>query len=76
MFKKEFELELLDIKLRLLKLEKNAHPVRNFVTCDCCKKKLKEKQGIVHLFECIQYDIKLGSANLSEHIGALGVGKN
>ena len=28
---------------RLKALEKIAHPVRDFVTCDCCKKKLKQK---------------------------------
>tara|TARA_R100001594_G_scaffold130692_3_gene169922 strand:- start:805 stop:960 length:156 start_codon:yes stop_codon:yes gene_type:complete len=44
MWKKEFELELLDIKLRLSKLEKNSHPKRDFITCVCCKKKLREKK--------------------------------
>ena len=28
---------------RLDNLEELAHEARNFVTCDCCKKKLKEK---------------------------------
>ena len=27
---------------RIKKLEKLAHEPRDFVTCDCCKKKLKE----------------------------------
>jgi len=44
MWKKEFELELSDIKLRLAKLELSSHPQRDFVTCDCCKKKLKQKK--------------------------------
>ena len=44
MWKKEFELELTDIKLRILKLEQNSHPKRDFVTCNCCKRKLKEKK--------------------------------
>jgi len=29
---------------RIKALEKLAHGPRNFVTCDCCKKKLKEKK--------------------------------
>ena len=29
---------------RIKKLEKLAHQPRDFVTCDCCKKKMKEKQ--------------------------------
>ena len=41
---KQIELELLDIKLRLMKLEKTSHEPRNFVTCNCCKKMLKEKK--------------------------------
>lgn len=32
------------IRARLKKLEKVSHPRRDFVTCDCCKKKLKEKK--------------------------------
>ena len=28
---------------RIEKLEKLAHEPKDFVTCDCCKKKLKEK---------------------------------
>ena len=43
MWKKEFELELADVKLRLEKLEKNSHPARNFVVCEDCKNKIKEK---------------------------------
>ena len=29
---------------RIKKLEETAHAPRNFVTCDCCKKKLKQKK--------------------------------
>jgi hypothetical protein len=29
---------------RIKKLEKQAHEPRDFVTCNCCKKKLKEKK--------------------------------
>ena len=36
MWKKEFELELTDVKLRLAKLEKNSHPPREFVKCSEC----------------------------------------
>ena len=25
-------------------LQKNSHPIRDFVTCDCCKKKLKQQK--------------------------------
>ena len=25
-------------------LKKNSHPIKDFVTCDCCKKKLKQKK--------------------------------
>ena len=32
-----------DHERRIKKLEKVAHPRRDFVTCDCCKKKLKQK---------------------------------
>ena len=42
MWKKQFEEELLDLKLRVAKLEKNSHPKRKFVTCEYCKKKIKE----------------------------------
>ena len=27
---------------RLKALEKNSHPIRDFVTCNCCKKKLEQ----------------------------------
>ena len=33
-----------DHERRIKKLEKVAHPRRDFVTCDCCKKKLKDKK--------------------------------
>jgi len=44
MWKKEFELELVDIKLRLAKLEENSHPPRKFVICENCNKKIKENK--------------------------------
>ena len=44
MWKKQFEEELLDIRNRLEILEKDSHPRRDFVTCNCCKRKLKEKK--------------------------------
>ena len=44
MWKKEFELELLDVKLRLSKLEHLSHAPKDFVTCNCFKRKLKEKK--------------------------------
>jgi hypothetical protein len=43
MWKKQFEEELLDLRLRVAKLEKNSHPARKFVICDDCKCKIKEK---------------------------------
>jgi hypothetical protein len=33
-----------DHEKRIKKLEDKAHAPRDFVTCDCCKKKLKEKK--------------------------------
>jgi hypothetical protein len=33
-----------DHEKRIKKLEKQAHNPRDFVTCNCCKKKLKEKK--------------------------------
>ena len=32
-----------DHEKRIKKLEKLSHPQKDFVTCDCCKKKLKQK---------------------------------
>jgi len=43
MWKKQFEEELLDLRLRVAKLEKNSHPKRKFVVCNDCKSKIKEK---------------------------------
>ena len=43
MWKKQFEEELLDLRLRVAKLEKNSHPARIFVVCVYCKNKIKEK---------------------------------
>ena len=38
------QLSLDEIEKRLDKLEKNSHPKRDFVTCDCCKKMLTKKK--------------------------------
>tara|TARA_R100001530_G_C4317707_1_gene154809 strand:+ start:239 stop:370 length:132 start_codon:yes stop_codon:yes gene_type:complete len=43
MWKKQFEDELKDIRKRLYILEKDSHPIRDFVRCERCKKKIKEK---------------------------------
>ena len=43
MWKKQFEEELLDLRLRVAKLEKNSHPARKFVVCENCENKIKEK---------------------------------
>ena len=43
MWKKQFEEELLDLRLRVSKLEINSHPKRKFIICEDCKKKIKEK---------------------------------
>ena len=37
--------QVMDIEQRLLKLEQDAHPPREFVTCNSCKAKIKEKDG-------------------------------
>ena len=39
----ELDIAVKDLTKRIKKLEKLSHPVRDFVTCDCCKKKLKQK---------------------------------
>ena len=39
----ELDIAVKDLTKRLKKLEKLSHPARDFVTCDCCKKKLKQK---------------------------------
>ena len=39
----ELDLEVRKLKKKIKMLEKVAHPIRDFVTCDCCKKKLKQK---------------------------------
>ena len=41
---KELEEELIDIKEKFNILEKNLYPIKDFVTCNCCKRKLKEKK--------------------------------
>ena len=42
MWKLQFEQELIEIRERIKNLEKNSHPIRDFVTCNCCKKKLEQ----------------------------------
>lgn len=39
----EFKKELEDLKERIARLEKMAHPRRAFVTCEACKKQIKEQ---------------------------------
>ena len=46
MWKKEFELELSDIKLRLAKLEKNSHPPQEFICCRKCGCKINKTKEI------------------------------
>ena len=36
MWKKQFEEELLDLRLRLLKLEKDSHPPQEYICCRRC----------------------------------------
>ena len=38
----EFKEEIADLKERLSRLEEMAHPRRAFVTCESCKKKIRE----------------------------------
>jgi hypothetical protein len=35
---------IIELEERIIKLEKNSHEPRNFVTCDNCKKTLKIKE--------------------------------
>ena len=39
----ELDREVEDIKMRVLKLEVDSHPQRNFTICKICKEKIKEK---------------------------------
>ena len=39
----ELDRDVEDIKRRVLKLEVDSHPIREFVMCETCKKKIKEK---------------------------------
>ena len=39
----ELDEEVQELKERILKLEFNAHPPRDFVICEVCKEKIKEK---------------------------------
>jgi hypothetical protein len=43
MWKKQFEDELSELRLRVSKLEKKSHAPRDFVVCEKCKCKIKEK---------------------------------
>tara|TARA_Y100001938_G_scaffold150561_1_gene242073 strand:- start:3525 stop:3677 length:153 start_codon:yes stop_codon:yes gene_type:complete len=36
---------IMSIENRLFKLEQEAHPPREFVVCNSCKAKIKEKDG-------------------------------
>ena len=38
----EFKKEIEDLKERISRLEEMAHPRREFVTCESCKKKIME----------------------------------
>ena len=42
MFSIYFDKKIEAIEKKLAKLEKNSHPKRKFVTCEYCKKKIKE----------------------------------
>ena len=42
--KNELDEQMGSVRARLDKLEGVAHPARDFVTCECCKKKLKQKE--------------------------------
>ena len=40
----ELDRDVEDIKIRVLKLEVDSHPIRReFIICETCKKKIKEK---------------------------------
>jgi hypothetical protein len=34
-----------EVEKEIAILKKDSHPIRDFVTCDCCKKKLKQIKG-------------------------------
>jgi hypothetical protein len=38
----ELDKEVVQMKERIIKLEVNSHPPRDFVICETCKKKIKE----------------------------------
>ena len=40
----ELDKQVLELDKRLFKVEKLAHPERDFVTCNYCKDKLKEEE--------------------------------
>ena len=40
----ELDQQMGSVRARLDKLEGVAHPKKDFVTCECCKKKLKQKE--------------------------------
>ena len=39
----ELDRDMEEVKRRILVLEVNSHPQREFVICETCKKKIKEK---------------------------------
>jgi hypothetical protein len=41
----ELDKKVLDLDKRLFKVEKIAHPRRDFVVCNYCKNKIKEYEG-------------------------------
>ena len=43
MWKKQFEDELLELRLRVSELGKKSHTPKKFVVCEKCKCKIKEK---------------------------------
>ena len=44
MNEKQFEKWMKDIERRLESLEHNTHPPREFIRCDACMAKIKEKE--------------------------------
>ena len=39
----EMEIDIFTLKKEVIRLDKMAHEPRDFIQCDCCKKKIKEK---------------------------------
>ena len=42
--KNDLDIEMEGLRARVKSLEKMSHPVRNFVVCEQCKCKIKEKE--------------------------------